>query len=361
MPVAAQPNAAGINQQQLIEFSTQPPIKSQGLWHTSPIVSRVIDNLLIKNWESIDQRTGKDWSNQITDLALEIASDEVSAYATKALNKLPFILNASIDLKLSSQGSTNLGGDALFKLAEFGAKPENTRDGLAFLHTKYTGHVSNGSTMNVGLGIRHLLGDDVLAGVNGYWDYRTTDYSSSYSRFGVGAEAFWKSLSLRNNWYISGTGKKSVEIYNVDYYERVVPGWDVEVGYRIPSFPQVGLYARYFRWDYQQRSDNSGLQGTVSYQMTPHLRVDSWISNEIPANSTVANRDLDDRQDMVFGVNLTLSAKAVTYKPNDFDQILQQEMTNPVRRRYDVLLERWRKSLNEDPEQRTFTNLVGGN
>ena len=344
------------------QFTSFPVAKQQGIWHESPFVSKVIDQLVIKNWTSLNNADDIEWTNQITNLALNLASEEISEYATKSFKKIPFVLTASINVDIRSEGTTNIGGDALFKIADFGRKEDNTRDGLAFLHTKYTGNVSNGSTWNAGLGLRHLIGDDLLAGVNGYWDYRTTDYSTSYSRFGVGAELFWNSLSLRNNWYIAGTGKETVKVYNTEYYERVVPGWDVELGYRLPSHPNVAFFVRGFRWDYQQSNDNSGLQGTVAYQISPHMRIDSWVSNEIPANPTLSNRELDDRQDLVFGLNFTLTANAVRYEPNNTQQMLQQEMISPVRRRYDILLERWKKSLNEKGEttKNSFTNTVGG-
>ncbi|WP_413744120.1 inverse autotransporter beta domain-containing protein [Synechococcus sp. MIT S9451] len=344
------------------QFTSFPVAKQQGIWHESPFVSKVIDQLVIKNWTSLNNADDIEWTNQITNLALNLASEEISEYATKSFKKIPFVLTASINVDIRSEGTTNIGGDALFKIADFGRKEDNTRDGLAFLHTKYTGNVSNGSTWNAGLGLRHLVGDDLLAGVNGYWDYRTTDYSTSYSRFGVGAELFWNSLSLRNNWYIAGTGKETVKVYNTEYYERVVPGWDVELGYRLPSHPNVAFFVRGFRWDYQQSNDNSGLQGTVAYQISPHMRIDSWVSNEIPANPTLSNRELDDRQDLVFGLNFTLTANAVRYEPNNTQQMLQQEMISPVRRRYDILLERWKKSLNEKGEttKNSFTNTVGG-
>jgi hypothetical protein len=118
---------------------------------------------------------------------------------------------------------------------------------------------------------------------------------------------------------------------------------------------------RGFRWDYQQRNDNTGIQGTIAYQITPHIRIDSWISNEIPANPTFSNSSLDDRQDIVAGINFTLTAREVIYKPNDIKQILQQEMVSPVRRRYDVLLERWKKkSKKQSTNKNEFENSVGG-
>ena len=345
-------NAGPIQERTITSSDGYHTAHQQSIWHESPLASKVIDQLLIRNWTSLSKNNGIDWSDQISNLALNFASNKLSDYATKTVQKIPFVLGASINFDIRSKGTTNIGGDALFKIADFGLKEDNTRNGLAFLHTKYTGSISNDSTWNAGLGLRHLIGDELLAGVNGYWDYRTTNYSKAHSRIGVGGELFWKTLSLTNNWYIAGTGKKTVNINNTDYYERVVPGWDIELGYRLPSNPNIAFFARGFRWDYQQRNDNTGLQGTAAYQITPPIRIDSWVANEIPANPTLSNGALDD--DLVFGLNFTITTNPVSYKPNDVKQILQQEMVKPVRRRYDVLLERWAKKTS------SFSNNVGG-
>ena len=190
---------------------------SNDIWHKSPLASRAIDKLLIRNWTSLNNKNGIDWSNQISNFALNLASNSLSNYATKTIQKYPFVLGASVNFDIRTEGTTNIGGDVLFKIADFGLRDDKSRDGLAFLHTKYTGSLSNDSTYNAGLGLRHLVGEELLAGVNGYWDYRTTNYSTSHSRFGLGGELFWKTLSLTNNWYIAGTGTKTISTNNTDY------------------------------------------------------------------------------------------------------------------------------------------------
>ena len=171
----------------------------QNTWHISPLASRAIDQILIRNWTSLNNKNGTNWGNHISNFALNLASSKVSEYATKTIQKYPFVLGASVNFDIRTEGTTNIGGDILFKIADFGLKENGNRDGLAFLHTKYTGSLSNDSTWNAGLGLRHLVGEELLAGVNGYWDYRTTSYNTSHSRFGIGGELFWKTLSLTNN------------------------------------------------------------------------------------------------------------------------------------------------------------------
>ena len=146
--------------------------------------------------------TSSDWADQLYSSALSVASNSFSSYVTESLRKVPFVLSASFDTEFRTNGSTTLGADLLLKAVEFNDAQTNERRGLAFVHTKYKGSLSDGSTINAGVGARHLIGDEAMVGLNTYWDYRLTNYSSSYSRFGVGSEIFWKQLSARNNWYI---------------------------------------------------------------------------------------------------------------------------------------------------------------
>ena len=135
---------------------------NQIFWYESQIASKAIDQLLIRNWTSLNNKGVIDWSNQISNLALNLASSKISDYATKTIEKYPYVLGAAINFDIRSEGTTNLGGDILFKIADFDLKEDNSRDGLVFLHTKYTGSISNDSTLNAGLGFRHLIGEDLL-------------------------------------------------------------------------------------------------------------------------------------------------------------------------------------------------------
>ena len=47
------------------------------------------------------------------------------------------------------------------------------------------------------------------------------------------------------------TDEKDVTVKGSLYKERVVPGWDVELGYRLPNNPQLAFFVRGFNWDYK--------------------------------------------------------------------------------------------------------------
>ena len=179
-----------------------------------------------------------------------------------------------------------------------------------------------------------------MLGANAFWDYRMTDYSDAHSRLGLGGEYLWKDFELRNNWYMSITNEKDVTVKGVSYKERVVDGWDVELGYRLPNNPQLAFFVRGFNWDYKNTQDNSGLEGSVSWQATPHIGLEAWISNEISAASTTVNTSLPGTDETFFGLRMNITGNPVTFGKKDYKKNMITQMTQPVKRKYDVLLER---------------------
>ena len=273
------------------------------------------------------------------------ASSEISSKASSFLETFPFVLNASIDLDLGLDSDFTYGFSAIYNLAS-SSFPDTPalKKSILFGQTKVLGTTSSGSTWNVGIGGRKIINDNTMAGLNTFWDYRITPYDISHSRFGVGGELFWKDFELRNNWYIAGTGPQDVTINSQEYVERVVPGWDVEIGYRFEKLPELALFARTFRWDYQYGNDNTGLELSANYQVTPYVNLEAYTSNEIPAYPGNSNDNLSYDQ-WLFGLRLKFSAKPTVYKASQsHKERFQALMKQPVRRRYDVLLERKRKS-----------------
>ena len=166
-----------------------------------------------------------------------------------------------------------------------------------------------------------------------------TDYSDAHSRLGLGGEYFWKDFEFRNNWYMAITDTKNVTIDGVAYGERVVPGWDLEAGYRLPNKPELAFFVRGFNWDYKDRSDNSGIEGSLSWQATPHVGLEAFVSNEISAASTTANSSLPGTDETFFGLRMNITGNPVTFEKSNYKKNMITQMTQPVKRKYDVLLE----------------------
>ena len=211
---------------------------------------------------------------------------------------------------------------------------------------------SDGTTTNLGLGLRHRPDDVSMVGGNVFWDYRMTDYSDAHSRLGLGGEYFWKDFEFRNNWYMSITDEKDVTVKGASYKERVVPGWDVEVGYRLPNNPELAFFVRGFNWDYKHTQDNSGLEGAISWQATPYVGLEAWVSNEISAASTTVNTSLPGTDETFFGLRMNITGNPVKFERSNYKKNMITQMTQPVKRKYDVLLER---------SSGTFQNRAKGN
>jgi len=264
----------------------------------------------------------------------------VNDSANSQIQKIPFFAQTSIAINAAGESDTSFTLDSLMKL-KTGKDSDGDLKTILFGQARGTTTTDNdGTTTNLGLGLRHRPNDVSMLGGNVFWDYRMTDYSTSHSRLGLGGEYFWKNFELRNNYYMAITDKKTVTIDDTEYTERIVPGWDAEVGYRLPNYPQLGVFVKAFNWDYEDTDDQSSVAYAASWQATPHIGLEAYLSSEISGHGTKANSKLPGTDDYQFGVQVKITGRPVIFKKNNVKKNLVTQMTQPVRRRYDVLLER---------------------
>ena len=267
--------------------------------------------------------------------------DFVISTANSSIQSIPFFAQTSVNISGGTESDTSFSLNSLMKLGELAKDDEGDIKTLAFSQARFaTATNAEGSTTNLGLGIRHRPNDVSMLGANVFWDYRMTDYSDAHSRLGLGGEYLWKDLELRNNWYMSITNEKDVTVKGVSYKERVVDGWDVELGYRLPNNPQLAFFVRGFNWDYKNTQDNSGLEGSVSWQATPHVGLEAYVSNEISAASTTLNTSLPGTDETFFGLRMNITGNPVKFEKANYKKNMITQMTQPVRRKNDLLLER---------------------
>jgi len=280
-------------------------------------------------------------SNDAKRLLVDTGFDFANSAANSEIQKIPFFAQTSVNISGGTESDTSFSINSLMKLGELAKDDEGDLKTLAFSQARFaTATDAEGSTFNLGLGIRNRPDDKSMLGANAFWDYRMTDYSDAHSRLGLGGEYFWKDFEFRNNWYMSITDEKDVTIKGVSYKERVVPGWDVELGYRLPNNPELGFFVRGFNWDYKNTQDNSGLEGSVSWQATPHVGLEAYVSNEISAASTTLNSSLPGTDETFFGLRMNITGNPVKFEKSNYKKNMITQMTQPVKRKYDVLLER---------------------
>ena len=261
--------------------------------------------------------------------------------ANTQIQKIPFFAQTSINLSGGTESDTSFSLNSLLKLRELAKDDEGDIKTLTFSQARFaTATNAEGSTSNLGLGIRHRPNDFSMLGANAFWDYRMTSYSSAHSRLGLGGEYLWKDLEFRNNWYLAITDEKEVTFKGSSYKERVVDGWDVEIGYRLPNYPELAFYIRGFNWDYKNTQDNSGVEASINWQAKPNLGLEAWISNEISAASLASNSKLPGVDETFFGLRINITGNPIEYKQKEYKKNMITQMTQPVKRKYDVLLER---------------------
>jgi len=295
-------------------------------------------------------------TNDFKKLLVDAGFDLANSTANSQIQKIPFFAQTNFNIAGGSESDTSFSINSLMKLGELAKDEEGDLKTLAFSQARFaTATNADGSTFNLGLGIRNRPNDISMVGANAFWDYRMTDYSDSHSRLGLGGEYFWKDFEFRNNWYISITDEKDVTIKGVSYKERVVPGWDLELGYRLPNKPELAFFIRGFNWDYKHTQDNSGLEGAVSWQATPHVGLEAWVSNEISAASTTVNTSLPGTDETFFGLRMNITGNPIKFEKSNYKKNMITQMTQPVKRVNDVLLER--AAINSSGEA-TFTVRV---
>ena len=280
-------------------------------------------------------------SNDFKRLLVDAGFDFANSKANDEIQKIPFFSQTSLNISGGTESDTSFSINSLMKLGELAKDEEGDLKTLAFSQARFaTATNADGSTINIGLGIRNRPNDISMIGANAFWDYRMTDYSDAHSRLGLGGEYLWKDFEFRNNFYMAITDEKDVTVKGTSYKERVVPGWDVELGYRLPNNPELAFFVRGFNWDYKNTQDNSGLEGSVSWQATPHIGLEAWVSNEISAASTTVNTSLPGTDETFFGLRINITGSPVKFEKSNYKKNMITQMTQPVKRKYDVLLER---------------------
>ena len=292
-----------------------------------------------------DGSDGSDYTNIMSNDAKRLLVDKgfnfVNSTANSQIQKIPFFAQTTVNFSGGTESDTSFSVNSLMKLGELAKDDEGDLKTLVFSQARFaTATDAEGSTVNLGLGIRNRPDDVSMVGGNVFLDYRMTDYSDAHSRLGLGGEYLWKDFEFRNNWYMAITDTKNVTVDGISYKERVVPGWDLEVGYRLPSNPELAFFVRGFNWDYKYTQDNSGLEGAVSWQATPHVGLEAFVSNEISAASTTANTDLPGTDETFFGLRMNITGNPVKFEKANYKKNMITQMTQPVKRKYDVLLER---------------------
>lgn len=130
------------------------------------------------------------------------------------------------------------------------------------------------NTVNIGLGYRKLLLDNALMlGGNIFGDY---EFNYSHRRWSIGVEAKYGVLDLNINRYI-GLGASTVK----GARERVMSGYDTELGTQLPYLPWTKIYGRFFLWEKEiGRSNTIGSEFSADLNLLPYLTFVTGTRND---------------------------------------------------------------------------------
>ena len=68
--------------------------------------------------------------------------------------------------------------------------------------------------------------------------------------------------------------------------------------------------------------------------------LEAWVSNEISAASTTVNTSLPGTDETFFGLRMNITGNPIKFEKSNYKKNMITQMTQPVKRVNDVLLER---------------------
>ena len=120
-------------------------------------------------------------------LLVDAGFDFVNSTTNNRIQSIPFFAQTSVNVSGGTESDTSFSLNSLMKLGELARDDEGDIKTLAFSQARFaTATNAEGSTTNLGLGIRHRPNDLSMLGANAFWDYKMTEYSDAHSRLGLG-------------------------------------------------------------------------------------------------------------------------------------------------------------------------------
>ena len=128
-----------------------------------------------------------------------------------------------------------------------------------------------GTTLNVGVGYRHISKDDRrLYGAHLFYDHR---FLRHHDRLSAGLEYMSDESEFRFNWYGSASDERVLDA-NLHTLERVANGYTLEYGKTFKNARWARVYVEGYHWNQERQADKNGLRVGSELQLTPRVSVD---------------------------------------------------------------------------------------
>ncbi len=226
---------------------------------------------------------------------------------------------------------------------------------ILFFNPRYSLDDRDGSEVNFGFGYRHLLfSDEVILGVNGYYDCRWTGWGTRHEQVGLGAEVMTDWVTGRFNGYFAVTGPRigavgspgnAYTFRDVGIYfdggavEETLSGFDGELGFKVPylsDYMETWVYAGGYHFSGDYVDDVNGFSSRIEVVPTDFLRFGFAYRND--------NLSGDEYYGEA-AVTVPFSVDNLVKGKNPFagirshlggDRTLRERLVEPVRRDIDV-------------------------
>lgn len=142
---------------------------------------------------------------------------------------------------------------------------------VVFTQGRIAHNSNSGTTLNVGVGYRHLNDDKTsMWGINGFYDH---GFKYNHSRISGGLEYFNGQHELHANIYHGLSGEKEIDTTN-HIFQKVADGYDVEYAHTFKNAEWAKVYVNTYRWDMKRSEDAKGFFLGTELQLTPQISLD---------------------------------------------------------------------------------------
>jgi hypothetical protein len=161
-------------------------------------------------------------------------------------------------------------------------------DGLWFTDLRLKDASGPEAEYNIGTGYRRMINDTWILGVYGFYDNLRSAHENYFQQGTIGMEALTKEWDFRVNAYFPETKKEvlsSTSTGTIDIsgstittstttsetLEQALPGFDAEVGYRLPGSQDIRVYAGGFYFDRSGAPTISGPRARTEWRLEDFL------------------------------------------------------------------------------------------
>lgn len=212
----------------------------------------------------------------------------------------------------------------------------NTKQ-VVFAQGRVAHNSVSGTTLNVGVGYRHMNSDKTaMWGVNGFYDH---GFQYNHSRISGGLEYFNGQHELHLNAYRGVSGEKEVDTAN-HIFQRVADGYDVEYAHTFKNAEWAKVYVNAYQWDMKYGEDAKGVFIGADLQLTPQISLDLGYNKVNGVSSTPFGKimyRLGDAPVALWGGKHSFDTKST----------VESKLLSKVRRNNNIVVETYGKQASK--------------